>query len=403
MATTNGPQIPSTPRIIPPSPTTSEGNAYGTDYFESGKRQPVRRSSRISGMHQSPARDPCTNDGHHSDDLRARSQSREADGTRPRRRRPSGLAAVHENATESFSKTMPSSFQKPGASTTHETDMAKSHLSPRSALPASSLSAESSRSPSPLGLIPVHRQWRSFVHRHEIPRKALHVSIGFLTLGLYAAGYQTSRIHPVLLRLLVPIALTDVLRHHWPAFNNGIYIPAMGAFMRESEAHERYNGVIWYLVGTWAVLRFLPKDVGVLSVLLLSWCDTAASTCGRAWGRYTPMIRRGKSVAGSAAAFVVGVAASWFWWGWFAPRYERLGIADNTGPNTFAFRGELSRPGSGSGAITGFLALGVMSLWSGFVASASEAVDIYSWDDNVTIPMLAGIGLWAFLKVFAST
>jgi len=41
-----------------------------------------------------------------------------------------------------------------------------------------------------------------------------------------------------------------------------------------------------------------------------------------------------------------------------------------------------------------------MSIWTGFVASASEVVDIFGWDDNLTIPVLSGIGMWGFLKVF---
>lgn len=90
--------------------------------------------------------------------------------------------------------------------------------------------------------------------------------------------------------------------------------------MRESEV-SGYNGVIWYLLGAWAVLRFLPTDVGVMSVLLLSWCDTAASTFGRLYGRYTPRIRRGKSVAGTAAACVVGCLTAVVFWGWAVPRY----------------------------------------------------------------------------------
>jgi diacylglycerol kinase (CTP) len=52
------------------------------------------------------------------------------------------------------------------------------------------------------------------------------------------------------------------------------------------------------------------------------------------------------------------------------------------------------------GSITGGPALAIMSLWTGFVASASEVADIFGWDDNLTIPVLSGIGMWAFLKVF---
>jgi diacylglycerol kinase (CTP) len=52
-------------------------------------------------------------------------------------------------------------------------------------------------------------------------------------------------------------------------------------------------------------------------------------------------------------------------------------------------------------SISGALALGILSVWTGFVASASEVVDIFGWDDNLTIPVLSGLGMWGFLKVFA--
>ena len=161
--------------------------------------------------------------------------------------------------------------------------------------------------------------------------------------------------------------------------------------MREDEVNDRYNGVIWYLLGAWMVLRFLPHDVSIMGVLLLSWCDTAASSIGRAWGQYTPRIRRGKSVAGSAAAAVVGVLTAGLFWGWAVPRW---GGAQQEG---YMFQGTL---GWGSRRIGGWVALGVVGLWSGIVASASEVVDLGGLDDNLTIPVLSGLGLWGFLKVF---
>jgi len=143
-----------------------------------------------------------------------------------------------------------------------------------------------------------------------------------------------------------------------------------------------------------------------VGVLLLSWCDTAASTVGRAYGRYTPRIRRGKSLAGSLAAFFVGVATAAIFWGWLAPRTGPF-VDDGNWP--FMFQGTLGLPqyfsnilglSEGQARIGGPVALGIMSLWTGFVASASEVVDLFGWDDNLTIPVLSGIGVWGFLKVF---
>jgi diacylglycerol kinase (CTP) len=180
--------------------------------------------------------------------------------------------------------------------------------------------------------------------------------------------------------------------------------------MRESEV-DGYNGVVWYLAGTWAVMRFFPKDVGVMGVLLLSWCDTAASTIGRLWGRYTVRLRRGKSLAGSAAALAVGVITAWTFWGWAVPRFGTPNGYD-VPPHSMAFQGTLALPSSvknllgwskDSGVIEGRTALSVLSIWSGVVASVSEAVDLFGWDDNFTIPVLCGVGLYTFLKVFGTS
>lgn len=298
--------------------------------------------------------------------------------------------------------TKPPVQRKPSLITTNG-DAANEHLSPQSANKSWNW-RDLSRSPSPLGLIPIHRRFRVFVHRHEIPRKALHVSIGFLTLWFYVSGIQTTAITPWLMALLIPIATTDFLRHTYPALNR-FYVRVLGAFMRETE-FDGWNGVIWYLLGAWIVLRFFPKDVGVMGILLLSWCDTAASTVGRAYGAYTPRIRRGKSLAGSSAAFVVGVLTAVTFWGWLGPR---TGPFADDAQFPFMFTGVLRLPRAlrevvglteAQCTIDGKTALGLMSLWTGFMASASEVVDLFEWDDNLTIPVLSGLGMFAFLKIF---
>jgi diacylglycerol kinase (CTP) len=205
--------------------------------------------------------------------------------------------------------------------------------------------------------------------------------------------------------MLIPIAITDLLRHRYWRLNR-FYIRCLGAFMRESEV-DGYNGVISYLLGAWIVMRFCPKDVGVMSILLLSWCDTAASTFGRLWGKYTPQIRKGKSLAGSIAACVTGVITAAMWWGWLGPMFSEY----NTGEQAFAFRDALVLPkqardlvgldaAHAHASITGYWALGAVSVATGFIASASEAIDLFGLDDNLTIPVLCGAGLWAFLRIF---
>lgn len=380
-------QIPDIPRVTSPTPPPLNQRKNEDGYFG-----PVTRSTAARLNRFSEATDAISEEAPSDSSLEERSRARS--------RSPRSVVKQPQTLTgKSFSaKSPPQKDRKPSALPT-----SNGQLSPSSAAPPfSSYWRNISRSPSPLGLIPIHRHWRSFIHRHEIPRKVLHVSIGFFTLHLYAKGTSPASIHPWLLRALIPIATTDFLRHKFPRFNQ-LYIRLLGALMRESEV-TGWNGVIWYLLGAWSVLRFLPKDVGVMGVLLLSWCDTAASTVGRLYGRYTPRIREGKSLAGSAAAALVGMVTAGLFWGWAVPRY---GYDED-----FMFHGALTLPAvmrhgllgwtknDDQGIVGGWLALGIVSVYSGLVASASEVVDLFGWDDNLTIPVLSGVGLWGFFRCF---
>ncbi|OIW27219.1 hypothetical protein CONLIGDRAFT_645509 [Coniochaeta ligniaria NRRL 30616] len=390
--------IPATPRVISPSPTPSEREAAQSSYGGPVTRSAARK--RLTTPH-ALEEDLDEDESDHPELRRSRTRSRSPIDTRRMTRM---TAAKRKTTTEPI----PEEEQK-AAGATNGKPVSNGHLSPSSAnTPTTSIFSggswswrDFSRSPSPLGLIPIHRHWRTFVHKHEVPRKLLHVSIGFFVIWLYLSGTQTQSVPPYLMAALVPIAAVDVVRHNYEPFNR-FYVRVLGALMRESEFNG-YNGVIFYLLGAWIVLYCFPKDVGVMGTLLLSWCDTAASTFGRLYGRYTPRIRRGKSLAGSTAAFLVGVATSWFFWGWLVPTWGPF-----PGDEAFMFKGVLRLPqviGDALGwkdvpVVSGGLALGIMSLWSGLVASASEVVDLFGWDDNLTIPALSGLGIWGFLKVF---
>ncbi|KAF5003930.1 hypothetical protein FDECE_9551 [Fusarium decemcellulare] len=397
-------KIPSTPRVISPSPTPSERDA--SDYTGPITRSAARRRTPTP----QPLEERSEEDDSDPPELRrARTRSRspidpQAVSRLTRRTSNAAKAGKMSKTPITEEKVIANGNGVAKANGNGKAVLTNGHLAPpQPATPTGWSWRDFSRSPSPLGLIPIHRHWRTFVHKHEVPRKVLHVSIGFFVIWLYVTGTQTTSVTPWLMSALIPITLSDWLRHRYASLNR-LYVKILGALMRESE-YSGWNGVIFYLLGAWLVLYGFPKDVGIMSVLLLSWCDTAASTFGRLWGRYTPRLRRGKSLAGSTAAFLVGVGTSYFFYGWLVPT-----IGPFPGDENFMFKGVLSLPqticeavgvSQEQASITGALALGAMSVWSGFVASASEVVDIFGWDDNLTIPVLSGIGMWGFLKVFS--
>ncbi|KAJ5418615.1 uncharacterized protein N7487_002165 [Penicillium crustosum] len=334
--------VPATPRVISPTPSISDPSETPDGYNAPVTRSAARRSRQPEDSPESTS------------SSRASRSPTTPSARRNRRSNPKIPASPPRSANGTASNNL---------------------LSP-SSIPATL--RDLSRSPSPLGLIPLHARYRSFIHRHEIPRKVLHVSIGFLTLSLYSRGVQTLQITPVLFTALVPIAATDLIRHRFEKVNK-VYIRCMGALMRETEV-TGYNA-------------------GVTPPPRHSVACTAATP---------PRLRPGKSLAGTMAAWLMGVVTAAAFWGWFVPY---IGAFPNDPQDAFMFtgrlnllpdcvRGLLGWESSDSAVITGPLALSVMSVVSGVVAAGSEFIDMWGWDDNLTIPVLSGVGLWGFLKVF---
>ncbi|KAG2736696.1 hypothetical protein G9P44_000786 [Scheffersomyces stipitis] len=226
-------------------------------------------------------------------------------------------------------------------------------------------------------------KFRHFLIKHEIPRKAFHSSIGFFTLWLYVNGVQTRQLPLPLFAAFSMVFLNDFLRFRDPEFNRRV-TKAMSFMMREKEVNE-YNGTLFYLLGLTIVFAIFPKDICLMSVLLLSWADTAASTFGRQFGKYTPKITKDKSLAGSLAAFVTGVFSCYLLYGYFVPVYDA----------TVNFPGDISWTAESSK-----LSVHSFALASGFIASVSEFINIFDLDDNFTIPVLSAFFLAAVVKIF---
>ncbi|KAI3616825.1 phosphatidate cytidylyltransferase [Moniliophthora roreri] len=252
----------------------------------------------------------------------------------------------------------------------------------------------------------------------EIPRKVLHSSIGFFTIYLYISQGNPKTVVYVLWTALSIIAPADFIRLRFPRFER-LYEKCLGFLMRESEKHTT-NGVTWYIIGVNFALMYYPLDVATVAILILSWADTAASTIGRLWGRYTPRLPTHiplipffpnspvrlplaprKSLAGFLAAFTTGAAIAIGFWGWMAP------MRTDKGDITWWFNGGIrglnaADTASPLGIVSGFegwVGLGLIGVVAGLVSAVAEALDLGSLDDNLTLPIISGGCLFGFFKL----
>lgn len=156
-------QIPHTPRVISPSPTPSEAGSTQDGYFAPVTRSSTRKSKQKDGS--GSIRSPSPIDEDSELELRARARSRspilEGVGGIGRRRRLSGR---NMNGLKKSLELTPAKSKENG----------NGHLSPAQA--NKNYWREMSRSPSPLGLIPIHQKWRSFV-RSSHPSSRLNPNL----------------------------------------------------------------------------------------------------------------------------------------------------------------------------------------------------------------------------------
>jgi len=255
----------------------------------------------------------------------------------------------------------------------------------------------------------------------EIPRKALHSSIGFLTLYLYASHGSPERVVVVLSSALLIIIPGEIIRLNYPSFERH-YEKVLGFLMRESEK-KHTNGVIWYIIGVIFVLSLYPVDIALISIMILSWADTAASTFGRLWGSRTPPLPRHvpilglplaprKSLAGFLAASITGAAIVFSFWSWLVPTVGGIDPVWNwtrgvSGPGVdYSPVGQGVKAMLGDAGFSGFptggwVGLTVISIVSGLVTGVAEALDLGRLDDNLTLPILPGGCMWGLLKLFS--
>jgi dolichol kinase len=155
----------------------------------------------------------------------------------------------------------------------------------------------------------------------------------------------------------------DFLRHRYPALNDWM-VHAFRPIMRNSEIH-RLAGTTYLLTGVALVVLMFPRPIVALTLLFLAFADPIASVIGIKYGK--DKIFGHKSIQGFMAAYVVCALCT------FVFLYNHNFATDR---------------------------VLVVSLLAGLIGALAELVPIGKIDDNFTLPVLSGVGLYILFQLF---
>ncbi|MGE3609365.1 MAG: diacylglycerol/polyprenol kinase family protein [Bacteriovoracaceae bacterium] len=188
-------------------------------------------------------------------------------------------------------------------------------------------------------------------------RKLWHISTGSLGIFLFFQSTETLHYWGVITMIIAISGFAlDLIRSKIPAFNS-VFIKVAGPLMRRSE-REGISGLPFYALGVSLSLFFYRRDIAVLSIMFLVFSDPLSSFFGVLYGK--DKILPNKSLQGAVAGFFTCYIITLFYT-----------------MNTASIGTHLL----------------VFSLLAGLIGSASELISAYNIDDNLTIPVVSGLGM----------
>ncbi len=195
---------------------------------------------------------------------------------------------------------------------------------------------------------------RSDLH---ILRKVWHIATGSTGLYLFLKTSQDTQLWAfIALAIALMGFVGDIARSRFPAMNKMV-LTVMGPLMRRSE-RDGMSGLPFYALGVSLALFFYKRDIAILSIMFLVFSDPLSSFFGVLYGK--DKIMPNKSLQGAVAGFFTCYLITLFY-------------AMNT-----------------SAVGTHLL---IFSVAAGVIGALSELVSAFNIDDNLTIPVLSGLGM----------
>ena len=205
---------------------------------------------------------------------------------------------------------------------------------------------------------------RSDLH---ILRKLWHISTGSIGLYLFfQSSFSQNSWAKIVLCIAVFGFVVDFIRGRSQAVND-LVVKLMGPVMRRSEKNG-FTGLPFYALGVSLSLFFYSRDIAILSTMFLVFSDPLSSFFGVLYGK--DKILPNKSLQGAVAGFFTCYLITLF----YVINSSTLGTH-----------------------------LLIFSIVAGLIGTLSELVSAFHIDDNLTIPVISGLGMTFlnyFLKVF---
>ena len=184
-------------------------------------------------------------------------------------------------------------------------------------------------------------------------RKLIHLAMAWLPALGWLISYQLGLALTAV--LLLASLIVEAARRRWQWVNRLLWRVLPSTF--RAEEGQRVFGSTWFALGALATLILFGRDTGGTAVLFLVWGDPAAELVGRRWGQPS----RRKTLAGSLGCLLACLLAA----------CVGIGLG---GLNPLV-------------ALTGAVVATLAERWSP------------PPDDNVWLPILAGLAMWATQQV----
>ncbi|MBS1969931.1 MAG: hypothetical protein JSU04_06465 [Bdellovibrionales bacterium] len=193
-------------------------------------------------------------------------------------------------------------------------------------------------------------------------RKIWHMAgvFGMFAVYVLAPEMVSYSILAIATLLFLPI---DFLRHRYPALNDWM-VHAFKPIMRTHEIH-RIAGTTYLLSGVCVIVALFPRPVVALTLLFLAFADPIASFVGIKYGK--DKVFGHKSIQGFMAAFGVCALLTAIFLSYFNIMIDRVIV---------------------------------VSLLAGLIGALAELIPIGKMDDNFTLPVLSGFGLYILFYLF---